>query len=100
MESLVSCLGAGGGEDDQAGQQGGGGGGEVEKLAQQIATLEVGHLFTCQLKITWNNAISHQHDLLTPDNPQVRELNQRQRADFLEGQAKLIQVLHTCQFSI
>ena len=51
MESLVSCLGAGGGEVDQAGQQGGGGGGEVEKLAQQIATLEVVHLFTCLLKI-------------------------------------------------
>ena len=51
MESLVSCLGAGGGEGDQAGQQGGGGGGEVEKLAQQIATLDVGHLFTCLLKI-------------------------------------------------
>ena len=34
MESLVSCLGAGDGE-------GGGGGGEVEKLAQQLATLEV-----------------------------------------------------------
>ena len=50
MESLVSCLGAGGGEGDQAGQQGGGGG-EVEKLAQQIATLEVGHLLTCLLKI-------------------------------------------------
>ena len=48
MESLVSCLGAGGGEGDQAG---GGGGGEVEKLAQQIATLEVGHLLTCLLKI-------------------------------------------------
>ena len=49
----MSCLGAGGGEDDQAGQQegGGGGGGEVEKLAQQIATLEVGHLLTCLLKI-------------------------------------------------
>ena len=41
MESLVSCLGAGGGEGDQAGQQGEGGGEEVEKLAQQIATLEV-----------------------------------------------------------
>ena len=37
----MSCLGAGGGEGDQAGQQGEGGGGEVEKLAQQIATLEV-----------------------------------------------------------
>ena len=47
----MSCLGAGGGEGDQAGQQGEGGGGEVEKLAQQIATLEVGQLFTCLLKI-------------------------------------------------
>ena len=47
----MSCLGAGGGEGDQAGQQGGGEGGEVEKLAQQIATLEVGHLFTCLVKI-------------------------------------------------
>ena len=47
----MSCLGAGGSEGDQAGQQGGGGGGEVEKLAQQIATLEVGHLLTCLLKI-------------------------------------------------
>ena len=47
MESLVSCLGAGGGEGDKAGQQGG----EVEKLAQQIATLEVGHLLTCLVKI-------------------------------------------------
>ena len=34
MESLVSCLGAGDAE-------GGGDGGEVEKLAQQLATLEV-----------------------------------------------------------
>ena len=34
MESLVSCLGAGGGDGE-------GGGGEVEKLAQQLATLEV-----------------------------------------------------------
>ena len=34
MESLVSCLGAGGDGE-------GGGGGEVEKLAQQLATLEV-----------------------------------------------------------
>ena len=47
----MSCLGAGGGEGDQAGQQGGGGGGEVEKLAQQIATIEVGHLLTCLFKI-------------------------------------------------
>ena len=37
MESLVSCLGAGGAD----GEGGGGGGGEVEKLAQQLATLEV-----------------------------------------------------------
>ena len=36
MESLVSCLGAGGADGE-----GGGGGGEVEKLAQQLATLEV-----------------------------------------------------------
>ena len=35
MESLVSCLGAGGADGE------GGGGGEVEKLAQQLATLEV-----------------------------------------------------------
>ena len=34
MESLVSCLGAGGGDGE-------GGGGEVERLAQQLATLEV-----------------------------------------------------------
>ena len=36
MESLVSCLGAGGADGE-----GGGGEGEVEKLAQQLATLEV-----------------------------------------------------------
>ena len=40
MESLVSCLGAGG-ADGEGGGGGGGGGGEVEKLAQQLATLEV-----------------------------------------------------------
>ena len=39
MESLVSCLGAGGADGEGGG--GGGGGGEVEKLAQQLATLEV-----------------------------------------------------------
>ena len=32
----MSCLGAGGADGE-----GGGGGGEVEKLAQQLATLEV-----------------------------------------------------------
>ena len=35
----MSCLGAGGADGEGGG--GGGGGGEVEKLAQQLATLEV-----------------------------------------------------------
>ena len=34
----MSCLGAGGADGEGGG---GGGGGEVEKLAQQLATLEV-----------------------------------------------------------
>ena len=77
----MSCLGAGGAD----GEGGGGGGGEVEKLAQQLATLEVMilliHIADAEcLKFDYN------------DEMQVRELNQRQRADFLEGQAKLVQV--------
>ena len=47
MESLVSCLGAGGAD----GEGGGGGGGEVEKLAQQLATLEV--MLVLTIHIYW-----------------------------------------------
>ena len=53
---------------------------------------------------SWGRTLVHmsgqeQCDLTSawpPDVPQVRELNQRQRADFLEGQAKLVQVVNLC----
>ena len=58
MESLVSCLGAGGGDGE-------GGGGEVEKLAQQLATLEVMLVLTIHIYTGAGYLISESdHDMI------------------------------------